>query len=115
MADLLRAADVLVSPRLKGTNTPMKIYSYMDSGRAVLATRLPTHTQILDESVAMLVDPSPEHLGEGLTRLLGDAHLRQILAARAKRRVQQEFSPEAARRKLLDFYGMLERELVQEA
>lgn len=118
LADLggyLEQADVLVSPRILGTNTPMKIYSYMDSGRAVLATRLPTHTQILDESVAMLVDPSPEHLGEGLTRLLGDAHLRQILAARAKRRVQQEFSPEAARRKLLDFYGMLERELVQEA
>ena len=35
---LLRQADVLVSPRLKGLNTPMKIYSYLDSGSAVLAT-----------------------------------------------------------------------------
>ena len=118
LADLggyLEQADVLVSPRILGTNTPMKIYSYMDSGRALLATRLPTHTQILDESVAMLVEPSPEHFGAGLARLLGDESLRQILARRAKRRVQQEFSPEAARRKLLDFYGSLERELVQEA
>jgi glycosyltransferase involved in cell wall biosynthesis len=118
LADLggyLEQADVLVSPRILGTNTPMKIYSYMDSGRALLATRLATHTQILDESVAMLVEPSPEHFGEGLARLLGDESLRQILARRAKRRVQQEFSPEAARRKLLDFYGSLERELVQEA
>ena len=118
LADLggyLEQADVLVSPRILGTNTPMKIYSYMDSGRALLATRLPTHTQILDESVALLVDPSPEQLGAGLSRLFGDASLRQILARRAKRRVQQEFSPEAARRKLLDFYGSLERELVQEA
>ena len=32
---LLRRADVLVSPRLKGLNTPMKIYSYLDSGTAV--------------------------------------------------------------------------------
>lgn len=111
----LEQADVLVSPRILGTNTPMKIYSYMDSGRAVLATRLPTHTQILDESVAMLADPSPEQFGAGLARLFADPGLRQILARRAKRRVQQEFSPEAARRKLLDFYGSLERELVQEA
>lgn len=111
----LEQADVLVSPRVLGTNTPMKIYSYLDSGRAVLATRLPTHTQILDDSIAMLVDPSPEHFGTGLARLLNDAHLRQILAKRARQRVQQEFTPEAARRKLLDFYGLLEREMMQEA
>ncbi len=111
----LEQADVLVSPRILGTNTPMKIYSYLDSGRAVLATRLPTHTQILDDSIAMLVDPSPEHLGEGLTRLLADPDLRRILARRAKRRVQEQFTPEAARRKLRDFYGLLERELVQDA
>lgn len=111
----LQQADVLVSPRVLGTNTPMKIYSYLDSGRAVLATRLPTHTQILDDSIAMLVDPSPEQFGTGLARLLDDPQLRQILARRAKQRVQQEFTPEAARRKLLDFYGLLERELVQEA
>ena len=49
LGDLLREADVLVSPRLKGLNTPMKIYSYLDSGTAVLATRLRTHTQVLDD------------------------------------------------------------------
>ena len=35
-------ADVLVSPRIQGLNTPMKVYSYLDSGVAVLATRLST-------------------------------------------------------------------------
>src|SRR5690606_20579612 len=34
----LRQADVLVSPRITGNNTPMKIYSYLDSGRPVVAT-----------------------------------------------------------------------------
>ena len=43
----LEAADVLVSPRLKGDNTPMKIYTYMASGTAILATDLFTHTQVL--------------------------------------------------------------------
>ena len=63
---LLRQADVLVSPRLKGLNTPMKIYSYLDSGTAVLATRLRTHTQVLDDRTAYLVEPEPEPLGNGL-------------------------------------------------
>ena len=105
---LLKRADVLVSPRLKGLNTPMKIYSYLDSGTAVLATRLRTHTQILDDRTAYLVAPEPEALGNGLADLLSDPGLRQRLASQAKAYVQQEFTPEAAARKLGTFYSMME-------
>ena len=105
---LLRRADVLVSPRLKGLNTPMKIYSYLDSGTAVLATRLRTHTQVLDDRMAYLVPPDPEALGEGLAHLLNDPGLRSRLATEAKAYVQQEFTPEAAHRKLTSFYTMIE-------
>lgn len=108
LADLLREADVLVSPRLKGLNTPMKIYSYLDSGTAVLATKLRTHTQVLDEHTAYLVDPEPEALGTGLAELLSDDALRQRLATQAKAYVQREFTPQAARRKLEAFYSMVE-------
>jgi glycosyltransferase involved in cell wall biosynthesis len=105
---LFRRADVLVSPRLKGLNTPMKIYSYLDSGTAVLATRLRTHTQVLDDRTAYLVEPDPEALGDGLAELLSDPVLRERLASRAKAYVQQEFTPEAAHRKLKSFYTMME-------
>jgi glycosyltransferase involved in cell wall biosynthesis len=105
---LLRRADVLVSPRLKGLNTPMKIYSYLDSGTAVLATRLPTHTQVLDDHTAYLVAPNPEAMGEGLADLLSNPGLRTSLATQAKAYVQREFTPEAARRKLGSFYSMME-------
>jgi glycosyltransferase involved in cell wall biosynthesis len=105
---LLRRADVLVSPRLKGLNTPMKIYSYLDSGTAVLATRLRTHTQVLDDRTAYLVAPEPEALGNGLADLLSDPALRDRLARQAKAYVQQEFTPEAAERKLGSFYSMME-------
>ena len=44
----LLAADVLVSPRSRGTNTPLKIYQYLRSGKPIVATRLLTHTQVLD-------------------------------------------------------------------
>ena len=105
---LLHQADVLVSPRLKGLNTPMKIYSYLDSGVAVLATRLRTHTQVLDDRSAYLVEPEPESLGTGLAELLSDEALRRRLAAHAKQYVQEEFTPEAARRKLGRFYDAME-------
>jgi glycosyltransferase involved in cell wall biosynthesis len=108
LADLLREADVLVSPRLKGTNTPMKIYSYLDSGTAVLATRLRTHTQVLDDRTAYLVEPEPLALGQGLATLLKDGPLREGLAARAKDHVRREFTPEAAARKLEAFYSTIE-------
>jgi len=105
---LFRRADVLVSPRLKGLNTPMKIYSYLDSGTAVLATRLRTHTQVLDDRTAYLVEPEPEALGDGLVELLTDPALRERLATQAKAYVQREFTPEAAHRKLGSFYTMME-------
>jgi glycosyltransferase involved in cell wall biosynthesis len=108
LTGLLRQADVVVSPRLKGLNTPMKIYSYLDSGSAVLATRLRTHTQVLDDRMAYLVDPEPVALGRGLVELLRDPELRTRLATNAKEYVQREHTPQAARRKLDAFYSAME-------
>lgn len=105
---LLSQAEVLVSPRVKGNNTPMKIYSYLDSGTPVLATRLRSHTQVLDEGTAFLVEPDPASLGRGLARLLRDRPLRLQLARNAKAYVQREFTPEAAQRKLEAFYSAIE-------
>ncbi len=52
--ELLAEADILTAPRIRGINTPQKIFPYMHSGRPVLLTDLPTHTQLLDGSVACL-------------------------------------------------------------
>ena len=52
----VEACDILASPRISGTNTPLKIYSYLRSGRPIVATNLLTHTQVLDRETAVLVD-----------------------------------------------------------
>src|SRR5690606_77012 len=109
LGDYLRQADVVVSPRITGTNTPMKIYSYLDSGRPVVATRLPTHTQVLDDEIACLVDPKPADLADGLLRLFRDAELRTELARRARERFQREFSPEVFRARSVRVYDQVER------
>ena len=79
----LGAADILVSPRSSGTNTPLKLFAYLKSGRPVLATRIASHTQVIDERTALLVDPGPKKLACGLAQLLGDEALRHRLSANA--------------------------------
>ena len=111
LGGFLRQADMLISPRLTGRNTPMKIYSYIDSGVAVLATRLPTHTQVLDDQIAMLADPVPAPFAAAMSRLLTDAPLRLALATRARDRARRQFSTEAANRKLGRFFAAVERKL----
>ena len=70
VAGFVSLADVLVSPRLSGTNTPLKIYSYLKSGQPLVATKLWTHTQMLDDSTAILVEPDAESLAEGISTAL---------------------------------------------
>jgi len=109
----LEQAEVLVSPRIQGRNTPLKIYSYLDSGRPILATRVMAHTQVLDDSISVLAEPTPESMSEGALRLLEDVALRKQLARRARRRARERYSREAFERKLLSFYGRLENLLTR--
>lgn len=63
-------ADTLVSPRISGTNTPLKIYSFLKSGKPVVATRLWTHTQVLNDDISILVNPDAKNLADGIRRAL---------------------------------------------
>ncbi len=68
--DLVRGARVQVSPRLHGTNTPLKIYESLHSGIALVATAIESHTQVLDDRVAFLAKPDPEDLARTLLEAL---------------------------------------------
>ena len=89
---LLAQADVLVSPRLKGQNTPMKLYSYLAAGKALLATRIRSHTQVLSDDNALLVEPTPAAVARGLDVLLHSPALREQLALSARRLATTRYS-----------------------
>ncbi len=92
LAGYLAQADVLASPRIKGTNTPMKLYSYMDSGKPILATDSITHTQVLDSSAAVLTVPTPAAYAEGMVRLAHDTALRERVGTAAKALIADRYS-----------------------
>jgi glycosyltransferase involved in cell wall biosynthesis len=108
LTGFLTQADILVSPRLRGSNTPMKVYSYMNSGRALLATRILSHTQVLDDDCALLVEPNPQALAKGLATLTADDALRARLGAAARWRARERYSVEAFREKVRAAYRTLE-------
>lgn len=100
----LSQADILISPRTLGQNTPMKVYSYMQSGRAILATDIRSHTQALDRTCAELVPAEANALAGGLERLVCDQELRRRLGAAAREKAQSEYSLPVFRRKLKHAY-----------
>jgi len=108
MPHLFHDADMLVSPRTQGQNTPMKIYSYLDAGRPLVATRLPTHTQVLDDAVALLADPVPAAMADALIRLLEDKPLAEKLAGNARRLAQARYSQAAFETAVNHLYAHLE-------
>ena len=86
----------------------MKIYSYLDSGKPVLATNLPTHTQVLDQVISCLVEPTAVEMAAGMIQLAGDKAMREQIALQAKARVAKEYSLPAFERKLKGFYDTLQ-------
>lgn len=112
MQTVMMACDVLTSPRSRGTNTPLKLYSYLKSGVPILATDLLTHTQVLDNTTAVLTEPSPEALSKGLLKLYKDPSLRKKLAQAALELEQKHYSYPAYREKtihLLDTIAALRK------
>jgi len=104
----LEQADVLLSPRIKGVNTPMKIYSYLDSGKPVLATRLPTHTQVLTDEFACLADPDSGSWADAMIMLAQNKSERDRLGAAGKAYAQKHHSFEAFRTTLSTLYRELD-------
>jgi glycosyltransferase involved in cell wall biosynthesis len=90
--EYLAEASILVSPRTLGNNTPMKIFSYLHSGIPVLATRLPTHTQVLTPDVSVLAAPSIGEFGAGMATLLADAEMRASIGARARALAESRYT-----------------------
>jgi glycosyltransferase involved in cell wall biosynthesis len=67
---LIEKCDVLVSPRSRGTNIPLKVYSYLKSGKPLVATDIYSHTQTLTPDISILVKPEARDLARGITQAL---------------------------------------------
>jgi glycosyltransferase involved in cell wall biosynthesis len=92
MPAYLLAANILVSPRCRGTNTPLKIYQYLRSGTPIVATRLLTHTQVLSDDTALLTGATAEEFAGGILAALGNPARASEVARRARELADTKYS-----------------------
>jgi glycosyltransferase involved in cell wall biosynthesis len=111
----LAASDLLVMPytshmtirggtQAQDFTSPIKLFEYMASGRPIVATSIPSVTEILEDGVnAVLVPPdSAEALETGINRALRDPELAERISRRAAEDVRI-YTWEERAKKLLGF------------
>jgi glycosyltransferase involved in cell wall biosynthesis len=101
------ACDILVSPRIRGTNTPLKIYSYLRSGKPIVATNLRTHTQVLSNEVARLVAPEAGPFAAAVAELIDRPDERARLAQAAAALAAEKYSRASYVRRTAEAYERL--------
>jgi glycosyltransferase involved in cell wall biosynthesis len=87
----LEMAEILVSARTRGTLVPLKIYSYLLSGKPIVATDVHAHTEVLNRDIAVLVEPTKEAFGQGILELIQSPELRRCLGSRAHRHAEANY------------------------
>jgi glycosyltransferase involved in cell wall biosynthesis len=86
---LMAGCDILVSPhaRIEGfVGSPMKVFEYLASGRAIVASRLEQIGDVIDDGrTGLLVDPgAADELARAVGKLVSDPSLRDALGRAAR-------------------------------
>ncbi len=107
LPDYLAASDILLSPRLSGVNTPLKLLDYFKAGGAIVATDVEANRLILTEETAVLTKPEPSAFAAGIRSLLSDGDRRATLSACGRRLIDETYNFGAFKRRLGECYAAL--------
>jgi glycosyltransferase involved in cell wall biosynthesis len=70
LPDYLAASDILLSPRVSGVNTPLKILDYLKAGRSIVATDLPSNKLLLNDQNAVFSYPDAKSFAAAIVSLI---------------------------------------------
>jgi len=88
----MKNANILISTRSIGNNPPLKIYDYLRAGKPIVATNINAHTQILNDDIAVLVDPSPEFIARGIISVIDDPSYANALGQNSRKFFENNYS-----------------------
>lgn len=107
------SASIGIIPYLPEPNhlvcLPNKLFEYMASGIAVIASDFPHYREVIENSEAgQLIDPNkPESIAEGILRLMGDQSKTVFRQQQGRAMFKSVYNWEQEEKKLLKFYREL--------
>ena len=104
-------AQLLLSPRILGENTPMKLYSYLGSGVPVLATDLPTHSEVIDDQLGYLAAKDSQSFGAAIVDIFNDYETATLKGEKAIRFIDSHHSLEVFQQQVLALYAQVSKHL----
>lgn len=110
LPNYLAAADVLMSCRLSGTNTPLKLLDYLKAGRCIVAVDSEANRLILDESLAQFSQPNPTALADAILQLVEDRARRDALASAGRSLIDTTYNYAEFKSRLANVYSSLSAE-----
>lgn len=92
LPDYLAASDILLSSRIAGANTPLKLLDYLKVGKSILATDTEANRLILTEDTALFAAPEPGAFSDGIAYLVENPQRRLELGRNGKRLADEQYS-----------------------
>jgi glycosyltransferase involved in cell wall biosynthesis len=105
--EYLAEADIIACPRIRGVNTPMKIFPYLHSGKPVIATDIYTHNQILTHEEACLAPPDPKGFSKAIISLAVNKKLRTKYGENGRIFIEKNHTYESHKERLNGVYDWL--------
>ncbi len=100
-------ADMLITARTRGTNTPLKLYGYIRAGKPIIATDIYSHTQVLNNDIALLCKPEASAVADAISRAAGDSLLRNTLSDNCLKYAEDRYSNENYIKKVKEAYSYI--------
>ena len=94
----------MLSPRIQGINTPLKLLDYLKVSRSIVATDHPANRLILSEKTALLADLTPEAFGAAVAELSRHPERRRELALQSRELIDTRYNFRVFRDGLREVY-----------
>lgn len=104
LPNYLSAADILLSPRSSGVNTPLKILDYMKAGRSIVATDIQSNRFLLSEENGMLMEATPSEFAKGIVSLIKDEKKREKMGLENRKIYKSKYTFSKFRQRIADCY-----------
>jgi glycosyltransferase involved in cell wall biosynthesis len=104
LPNYLAASDILLSPRISGVNTPLKILDYLKVGRAILATDVESNRLLVDDKTAVLVAPDPVAFAKGIATLVKNQDKRETIGIAGRHLYETRYTFQQYRKRLAYCY-----------